>query len=236
MTLQSVTTNQGLFNSADYDLDRVMKIITASILGDGSLIIDPQGKNARYDTAKTIGHDAYFNWLRSVVEQITQTRTYTRPEKVYSINGRFGVSKTYSQLTSRTHPLLTGLHAAYYRNGKKIVPEDLELDLEMVAILLQDDGTRNVSYGFIQICTSGFDLQSVTTLHSLLIEATDLPWSIVKAGALKDGTPAYNIYLGRRYVEELANLLKPYVFSSYYHKLGLEPDGVTPIPLKTRAI
>jgi hypothetical protein len=236
MTFRNIVTNQGEFNPADYDIDRITRIITASVLGDGGLCIGKGMKNARYNTAKVIGHLDYVDWLRNVVELITPTKTYNRSSKPYNIYGIIGVSKGYDALQSKSHQLFTEIHEACYKNRKKVVPETLELDAETVAMLLMDDGTRHNGDGYVKICVNGFDLASVEILHEQFVEVTGLSWVIAKATALKNGDQAYELRLPRRHVEKLAIMLKPYTFPSFYYKLGLEPDGVTPIPLKMRSI
>lgn len=233
MTFQP-TTNQGQFNSAEYDIERIIRIITASVLGDGSLYIQKTGKNAEYQTTKTIGHDDYLSWLRSVVELVVPTKTYVKPEKL--IKNTVYIRKATDYLQSRTHPLLTELHQTYYKDRKKVVPEGIELDLESIAVLLMDEGSRNTAHGNVVICTDGFDLTSIEILHEQFTAVTDLPWTIVKRTPLKDGTLSYRLYLARRYAVKLAILLKPYVFPSYFYKLGLELDGITEIPLKIHSI
>jgi hypothetical protein len=234
MTYRNITTNQNPFNSGDYDYDRITRIITASVLGDGNLNINKGSKNAYYRTSKTNGHSDYFGWLRNVVELIVPTRTTVVPEALF--RGTTSICKAQDRLESRTHPLLTDLHSLIYHDRKKVVFEKLELDAEMIAILLMDDGSRDARDGYIKICTDGFSLASVEILQEQFEAVTELHWTVFKQGNLKDGTPAYNLRLARRLVEDLAITLKPWMFPSYYHKIGLELDGVTPIPLKMRSI
>jgi hypothetical protein len=233
MTYRNIVTNQGEFNPADYDYDRITRIITASVLGDGSL--EDRGKNSRYITVKTHGHEDYLSWIRSVIELIVPTKTYVMPEALF--RGTASICKAADSLQSRTHPLLTELHATYYVNRKKVAPENLELDAEMIAILLMDDGSRNGTEGYVKICTDGFRLDSVEIMQEQFEAATELPWSIIKTGRLsKAGEVCYNLYLPRRHVADLAIVLKPWMFPSYYHKIGLELDGITPLPLKIKSI
>lgn len=234
MTYRNITTNNGTFNPADYDYDRITRIITASVLGDGNLNINKGSKNAYYRTSKTNGHSDYFGWLRNVVELIVPTRTSVVPEALY--RGTAYVSKALDRLESRTHPLLTDLHSLIYHDRKKVLSESLELDAEMIAILLMDDGSRDARDGYIRIATDGFRLDSVEIMQEQFEAATELPWAVVKTTPLKDGTPAYRLHLPRRYVADLAIVLRPWVFPSFYYKLGLELDGVTEIPLKMRSI
>lgn len=208
-------------NPAEYDLDRIIRIITASVLGDGGLQLQEDCKNARFQTAKTIGHSDYLGWIRSVVELIAPTVTYTVSERMYAINGLVGWTKAHDVVQSRVHPILTGLRETYYRDRKKVVPQDLKLDLEMIAILLSDDGSRSKLDGRIRICTDGFDYDSVKVLHEQFVAVTGLPWKIVKGQVLKDGSQAYRLHLSRRHAEDLAIQLKPFMFPSFYYKLGL---------------
>jgi hypothetical protein len=234
MTYRNIITNQGTFNPADYDIDRITRIITASVLGDGSLQVYRGSKNALYDTKKTVGHSDYLDWIRSVIELVVPTKTYVMAEVPH--RGTSHVSKAADRLWSRTHLMLTELHRTLYRDRKKTVPEGTELDLESIGILLMDDGSRSTTHGYINICTDGFSLDSVEILQEQFSAVTELPWTVVKGSPLKDGTPAYQLRLARRHVEDLTIALKPWTFPSFYYKLGLELDGVTPIPLKMRSI
>lgn len=157
----------------------------------------------------------------SVVELIVPTVTYAVSERMYAINGLVGWTKAHDVVQSRVHPILTTLRETYYRDRKKVVPQDLKLDLEMIAILLSDDGSRNKRDGRIRICTDGFDYDSVKVLHEQFVAVTGLPWKIVKAQILKDGSQAYRLHLSRRHAEDLAIQLKPFMFPSFYYKLGL---------------
>jgi hypothetical protein len=237
MTYRNIVTNQGEFNPADYDIDRITRIITASVLGDGNLTLAKGCINARYVTSKVVGHDDYLSWIRSVVELLVSTKTYALPAKRSSIRGKDCSVKAQDFLQSRSHPLLTDLHAVYYVDGKKGVPENLELDAEMIAILLMDDGMRCSTAGYIKICTDGLSLNSVEIMQEQFSAVTDLPWAVVKTSRLsKAGEVCYNLRLARRHVEDLTIILSPWIFPSYLYKVGLEPDGITPIPLKIKSI
>lgn len=115
-------------------LTRLQKsVLAGSILGDGYLRIAPGRRDAFLEVNHSYRERAYVDWKYSVLRSIAGSRPKVRAGKEGRLAYRF---------YTKQHPDVTSLFPTFYRNGRKTVPEDLELDPAALAVWYMDDGSR----------------------------------------------------------------------------------------------
>lgn len=70
--------------------------------------------------------------------------------------------------------------------------------------------------GGVIICTDSFSLEDTELLKTVLIEKFELLVSVQK-----HGENAYRLYIQKKSIDKLINLVKPYFISRMVYKLGL---------------
>ena len=114
-------------------------IIIGSILGDGYLRIFPGRKNALLEINHSFKVKDYVDWKYLVLKNVSGS-----PPKIRKGNGKRLAYRFYTKQL----PELTNLLKEFYRNGKKIVPDNLILNPIILAIWFMDDGSRCSSSSF----------------------------------------------------------------------------------------
>lgn len=116
-------------------------VLIGSLLGDGCLYqrkLKPDGSryfgNSMFSMTKTDSVMSYMNW---VVDKLSvYSRTHIGPPVR---SGYTGLSTNRNIICSQ-HEFWTDLRKKWYPEDKKIVPRDLELNLEKLAVWLMDNG------------------------------------------------------------------------------------------------
>ena len=114
-------------------------IIIGSILGDRYLRIFPGRKNALLEINHSFKVKDYVDWKYLVLKNVSGS-----PPKIRKGNGKRLAYRFYTKQL----PELTNLLKEFYRNGKKIVPDNLILNPIILAIWFMDDGSRCSSSSF----------------------------------------------------------------------------------------
>ena len=104
----------------------------------------------------------------------------------------------------------------FYKNGKKIKPLNIYEYLTPLALavwIMDDGGWTNSG---IRIATNSFELKEVELLNDVLKSKYNLETTIQKIW-IKD---QYSIYIKKQSVNNLRNIVGPYMHSSMLYKLG----------------
>ena len=109
-------------------------IIIGSILGDGYMRIIP----GRHDAFLEINHsvkakdyvDYKFNKLKRICESAPKERATNEDRHAY-------------RFFTKQHKNLTTLYGLFYKNKRKIIPKNLELDSVSIDIWYMDDGSKS---------------------------------------------------------------------------------------------
>lgn len=100
------------------------------MLGDGYMRCKT---NAHLQVAHSINQKDYVDWMYGVLNSFVLT-----PPKEYLGNGtRIGY-----RFFTRSLPCFTKIYRQFYKNKRKIIPSDIELDPQMLAVWYMDDGSR----------------------------------------------------------------------------------------------
>ena len=108
-------------------------LIIGSILGDGYMRILPRSKNAILEINHSFKQKEYVDWKYASLKNIAVSPPKTRKGN----NGRLAYRFYSKQL-----PKLTKLYGLFYKNGKKIIPENITLNPFILAIWFMDDGSK----------------------------------------------------------------------------------------------
>lgn len=79
-----------------------------------------------------------------------------------------------------------------------------------------DDGSLYKNKG-LKFCTNGFTIKEVKYLASLLNSQYNLNPSIHKTGIVNQ----YNIYIPKSYLNNLIEIVRPYIHPTMYYKLNI---------------
>src|ERR1700722_419777 len=115
-------------------------ILTGLMLGDGNLDKKLKGKNATLQIHRSQEDLDYLIYQKSVFDQFITPAGICQYETDYDCNG---IIKTNKQCSFRTHahPLFTELWKKWYVNKVRQLPNDLELNREIIAHWFCDDGS-----------------------------------------------------------------------------------------------
>ena len=108
-------------------------IIIGSLFGDGYLRIVPNRKNALFEVNHSFAQKEYVDWKYEMLKSICRSEPKMRAGNGNRIAYRFN---------TRQVPELTELYGTFYRNGKKIIPNNIRLDPIMLAVWFMDDGSK----------------------------------------------------------------------------------------------
>ena len=147
------------------------QIILGSILGDGSLKIAKNYKNARFSERHSIVQEEYLKWkFNQLKVELNGTLSISKPEK----NSYSKKAKIIYQST--TNENLIALHHLTHVKNKKVIKRNWlnNLDALALAIWWCDDGSLNVLKNQGVFCTDSFTYKE----HLLLVRYLEVDWGI----------------------------------------------------------
>jgi len=132
-------------------------IIIGSILGDGYLRIISGRKNAFLEINHSIKEREYVDWKYRKLKSLVKSSPKARKGNGKRIAYRF---------FTHQHPELTEIYQKFYRDRKKMIPDDLQLDFLIMAVWFMDDGNR--TYQTYYLNSQNFDYFSQKKLTEVL--------------------------------------------------------------------
>jgi hypothetical protein len=117
-------------------------LIIGSLLGDGCLTIGRDSRNARFVERHSSEQLDYLVWKRNMLKPFTTSNISKTESKEHSISGVACCTKDSYCFSTITHSYLTNLHNIFYRDGKKVVPSNLDNMINglVISIWICDDG------------------------------------------------------------------------------------------------
>ena len=200
----------------------IMKIIAASLLGDGCVHIPREYKNAIYSTSKTVNHRDYIEWLIERLETINKVSVSLHQPSMRN-------AKQLICIRTRSHPIYTKFRHRMYPNGIKVVdPHYLKLlDWEFMAVWFQEDGTLNTRYRKncyemqASIATMCFSYGDHLLLARAIEEKLHIPAHIRPIKA-KNGARQYMLTFRRKFIPRLLDGIQPYIVPSFQYKCSYD--------------
>ncbi len=186
-------------------------VIFGSLLGNGKMkrLVEGSMLVVR-ETNKDYAQWLYIFFFNRGYTSNLQPRQYTRTiqnkEKVY-----YGY-----EFNTFTFSSLNWIHKMFYNKGKKVMPLNIYEYLTplALAVWIMDDGSWT-NYG-IRIASNSFKLKEVELLQDILKSKYNLETTIQKIYILDQ----YSIYIKKQSVDNLKNIVGPYIHFSMLHKLG----------------
>ena len=98
----------------------------------------------------------------------------------------------------------------FYKNGKKVIPLNISEYLTPLAVWIKGWGVR--------IATNSYTLKEVELLNDVLKSKYNLETTIQNIWLQNQ----YSIYIKKESVNNLRNIVGPYIHSSMLYKLGVD--------------
>ena len=190
----------------------ILCILMGSLLGDA--YAEKHGNGTRICFQQEHFNFQYLMWFHSYLSKFGYC-SETKP-KITTRIGKGGKLRYISRFKTYTYTSFNWIHTAFYFQNKKIVPYDLAEYLSPLAlsVWIMDDGGK-ASSG-LKIATNSFSLDEVENLANILRKKYNLKTSVIKTGALNQ----YNLYISKRSMKDLVEIIKPYFHTSMYYKLN----------------
>lgn len=133
-------------------------LIIGAILGDGYLRIIPRRKNAFLEINHSAKQKDYVDWKYSILLSIVKSKPKLRDGNGLRVAYRF-----YTRCLTE----ITDLFRSFYKNGNKVIPENLKINPLTLAVWYMDDGSR--SGGSVYLNTQQFSVEDQIKLQKLLL-------------------------------------------------------------------
>lgn len=185
-------------------------LIIGSILGDGYLRILQDRSNAFLEINHSLKAKAYVDYKYHILKNLCLSapkERFTNQEK----------TKSAYRFYTIQHKDLTNLYHEFYKNGRKVISRELELNPLILAIWYMDDGSKSLSKTNkenlnIYLNTQQFSLSDQKYLLHLLRELN------IKARLNKD-KKYYRIRILKESVKDFMNLIRVHIVDSMKYKL-----------------
>lgn len=174
-------------------------ILIGTLLGDGTMRIK---KNAHLEINHAFSQKVLVDWIFSKFSSLVTT-----PPKWRKGNGK---REAYRFATQKL-PVLTPFYNQFYRNGKKIIPNDLKLDPLSLAVWFMDDGSK--TYSSVYLNTQQFNLDEQTRLIDILKNQFDIEATLNKDKIY------YRIRIRTHSVKIFIQLVEPFVLKEFRYKI-----------------
>ena len=120
--------------------ERQKQTLVGMLLGDAHLERQRGALTARLKIEHSLAQKAYVDW------KYNEWRDWVRtPPKARVRRNRLGTSSTNIGFTTLSHDEFERFRLAFYRNGRKVIPVDLQLTPLSMAVWFMDDGSRKSS-------------------------------------------------------------------------------------------
>lgn len=187
-------------------------VIIGSILGDGYLRVTRGRNDAFLEINHSLKAKEYVDWKYKILKNLVKSPPKQRENgKKWKIAYRF---------YTRQHPELTCLLKKFYRNGRKVIPKDLELNPLILAVWFIDDGSKTKKSN-VYLNTQQFSFKDQRRLLYLLrklgIEAR-----------LNKNKKYYRIRILKESIQKLNKLIGPYIIPPMRYKLSYDPVETSP--------
>lgn len=194
----------------------VISIQIGSLLGDSHA----QARNVkimdgiRFTFRQSIIHKEYLLWLFDFFksrgycavlrEEVTQLKGYDKDYYRY----------TFTTFTFKSQ---NWIHKNFYKNGKKVIPTDIDQYLTPLALavwIMDDGGYTNTG---VKLSTQCFSKKEVILLKNIQVNKYNLVCTIRKTTK----PDRFIIYIWKESMPTLTKIIKPYLHPSMFYKLNL---------------
>ena len=177
-------------------------LIIGTTLGDGYLRIIPRRKNAFLEVNHSSNQKDYVDWKYSVLRSIVKSEPKLRNGNGFRVAYRF-----YTRCLLE----ITDLFRYFYKDGKKIIPDNLEINPFSLAVWYMDDGSR--SGGSLYLNTQQFSIEDQVKLQNLLLSKFDIDSNLNK------DKQYMRIRIKTADAKKFCNIIREFVHQSMRYKL-----------------
>ena len=191
----------------------ILSILFGSLLGDCHAEFRSKGKGTRFSFYQESSHTSYLLWLHDLISGLN----YCNPEKpqIQTRLGKKGKIRKVIRFKTWTYSSLNWVHDLWYIKGKKIIPKNLNVYLNplALAIWIMDVGSK--SGKGLKLSTNSFSFSDCIYLTEVLFQNFHIKSSVISAGY----SDQYVIYIWKESMPLLREIVSPYVHSSMKYKL-----------------
>lgn len=192
-------------------------ILVGSLLGDGSLRIMRECRFPAFSVSHGESQKDYVFWKFEKLKKWVRTPPW-REERIYHKDKS---RKTFSwRFQTLSNKIFLDLYKVFYKNGKKIIPKNIELLLKdsplALSVWLMDDGNKNHQAVFLNTQSFSFDEQY--KLAEALNHVYGFNVTVNKHSKSK-GKQLYRIRINTRSVEKLTYVIKDHLLPNFYYKI-----------------
>lgn len=188
------------------------QLVIGSLLGDATVFLQKEAKNARFTVAHRQEDQEFLFWKHDIL------RIFCTEKPIYSFknkkNGNIAL-----KLQTRQSPLFTKLRNVFYEDNKKVCPESklYELNALGLAIWIMDDGfcdRGSINSYRIGISTDGFTYEENSIMQEYFLKIHDITPTI------SPHEKHYRLLFPSSDSRELTKIIKPYIVPCMIRKIG----------------
>lgn len=192
-------------------------ILIGSLLGDGCLRIIGRCKVPAFSVDHSEVQKDYVFWKYKKLKRWVATPPW-REERIYHKDKS---RKTFSwRFQTLSNSVFSDMYNTFYRNRKKIVPENIRGLLKnsplVLAVWLMDDGNKNHQAVFLN--TQSFSLTEQQKLCKALYDIYRFHVTI-NSHSESNGVELYRIRIDTESTHRLKNIIGKYILPQFYYKI-----------------
>lgn len=196
------------------------EFLVGTILGDGNLRFASRNRQANFIVDHGIKQKTYVFWKHEIMKNFV----LTEPKELSRIYHKDKSIKLKSfRFSTISHPDFTSLYNLFYKNGVKIIPDNIKDILKSpfsFAIWFMDDGNKNHQAVFLN--TQQFSKDEQRILRDCLYKNFGLETTLNKHWFYK-GKQFYRIRISADSTKKLYSLIKDFLLPSMRYKFPLYP-------------
>lgn len=185
-------------------------LVIGSLLGDGYLRRVPGRNDAFLEINHSIKQKEYVDWKYKVLGNITGGPPKER---------KSGKNRIAYRFYTRQNEFFTKIHGLFYRNGVKVIPENLILDSIIISVWFMDDGSM-CRPDDVYLNTQQFKIKDQEKLIKKLNEVG------IEAKLNKD-KKYKRIRLIKSSIKKMIDIVEPHIISEMRYKIGYDPVETT---------
>jgi len=178
--------------------ERQKAIIIGCLFGDGTMRCKT---NALLEINHSIKQRDYVEWKYNELKSLVSTQ----PRKRFGNSGRIAY-----RFTTKSLPGLTEIYRKFYKNAKKIIPDNVQIHPLSLAVWFMDDGSK--SYRALYLNTQKFNITEQQRLILMLRQQFE-----IKASLNKD-KKYYRLRIAVSSVSRFMEIIKPYLLPMFCYK------------------
>lgn len=192
-------------------------ILIGSLLGDGCLRKMGRSKVPSFSVSHSEDQKDYVFWKYEKLKRWVNTPPWREERIYYKDKSRKTVSWRFQTLS---RAVFTELYNAFYKNGRRIIPDNIAKLLEksplILAVWFMDDGNKNHKAVFLN--TQSFSLSDQRKLLQALHKVFGFQVTLNKHSYSK-GIQLYRIRISTESTKKLKSIIEKYILPQFAYKI-----------------